>query len=436
MRAKRLFAAIIGTGVILSSFLLSKVAYGQIQLVDREVRVVQKNWLCLTHRVELRLSWKFDTKEKTFPASYEVLYRPSDQKSEKTIVLQAADTTHWNSPEISIGDSLFVKVYALDQNGIKLDSLRVLFVPGRSYSQGPQEEKVSFWWNLYGRLFLLIIGKPEIYDHSTIIGKSAFAAEFYLFVLGLFLLIFQTGPVISFFNVGGKKLDDVEKSVAEWERFMDEVRKQASNTDSPGNGNESYLRWWNGEGRRRLEKIKNKLYKLGQKYGKEREPGFFAWFRGLYSRNRKFKRHFGPPIIEVLLAGVQNHLNNGSRGVEASEEIDRAMENRANSELSRVEDLSKIEWLWAIAALAPLLGLLGTVTGLSQAFENLAMRGAATQAEMIPELSKGIFEALWTTILGLGIGILFSILYYYVRNRIDHAFAKIQDIYVRVSEKL
>jgi biopolymer transport protein ExbB len=58
-------------------------------------------------------------------------------------------------------------------------------------------------------------------------------------------------------------------------------------------------------------------------------------------------------------------------------------------------------WLQTIAQVAPLLGLLGTVTGMMKVFSSISLSGLGDPAA----LSEGISEAMITTALGLGIGI-------------------------------
>ncbi len=79
---------------------------------------------------------------------------------------------------------------------------------------------------------------------------------------------------------------------------------------------------------------------------------------------------------------------------------------RAWSERTGAEQLASLElrvyWLAIIAQLAPMLGLLGTVTGLVNAFHQIEVMGGAVQAS---DLAAGIWEALITTVFGLVIAI-------------------------------
>jgi biopolymer transport protein ExbB len=69
-----------------------------------------------------------------------------------------------------------------------------------------------------------------------------------------------------------------------------------------------------------------------------------------------------------------------------------------------------------IASVAPLLGLLGTVTGLIQCFREVAMSGLGSGASLAP----GMYEALITTAAGLFVAIPALLVYYWLTARIDH----------------
>jgi len=68
-----------------------------------------------------------------------------------------------------------------------------------------------------------------------------------------------------------------------------------------------------------------------------------------------------------------------------------------------------------IAELGPLLGLLGTVIGMVQLFEDVARKGLGEPAM----ISRGIYEALTATMTGLSIAIPALIAYMYLRRRIE-----------------
>jgi biopolymer transport protein ExbB len=76
----------------------------------------------------------------------------------------------------------------------------------------------------------------------------------------------------------------------------------------------------------------------------------------------------------------------------------------------------QISYLADIGALAPMLGLLGTVLGMIQSFSVVAHDMAATRPMM---LAEGVAQALVTTAFGLVIGIPAMAAYAYYRNRVQ-----------------
>ena len=114
-------------------------------------------------------------------------------------------------------------------------------------------------------------------------------------------------------------------------------------------------------------------------------------------------------ILERVLAwrnldgdGLVNQVV--ERGKEAwdlgSEGMEEAMSLEANHGLDAMENHLPI--LTAIAQSAPLLGLLGTVTGMIEAFRQIEARQGAVEAAL---LAGGIWEALLTTAFGLIVAI-------------------------------
>ncbi len=77
-----------------------------------------------------------------------------------------------------------------------------------------------------------------------------------------------------------------------------------------------------------------------------------------------------------------------------------SMQTRARAEVSSME--RNLVWLEIITGVAPLLGLLGTVSGLVVVFSSYLDQGMASQG---PILAKGIAEALNTTVFGLVVAI-------------------------------
>ena len=91
-----------------------------------------------------------------------------------------------------------------------------------------------------------------------------------------------------------------------------------------------------------------------------------------------------------------------------------AIENTGNIEIA---NLTKgFSWLSTTAAGAPMLGFLGTVVGMIQAFFALASAGTSAN---ITVLSSGIYQALVTTVAGLIVGILALFAYNWLVGRVN-----------------
>jgi biopolymer transport protein ExbB len=95
-------------------------------------------------------------------------------------------------------------------------------------------------------------------------------------------------------------------------------------------------------------------------------------------------------------------------------DIEDAIKNAGKREIHMLE--KKMDWLATIAGVAPLLGFLGTVTGMIQAF----MEIQSLQGNVNPSvLAGGIWEALITTAAGLAVGIFAFFFYNYLISRIN-----------------
>ena len=96
-------------------------------------------------------------------------------------------------------------------------------------------------------------------------------------------------------------------------------------------------------------------------------------------------------------------------------DIQTAIENVGNLEVSKLE--KGVALIGMISGAAPMLGFLGTVTGMIRAFYDMSMAGNNIDIEL---LSTGIYEAMVTTVGGLIVGIIAFILYNIIVSRIDN----------------
>ncbi len=98
------------------------------------------------------------------------------------------------------------------------------------------------------------------------------------------------------------------------------------------------------------------------------------------------------------------------------ENIKSAMEDAGNLEVAKLE--RRISWLSTTAGAAPMLGFLGTVTGMVRVFFDMASKGNNIE---VGTLADGMYQAMVTTVAGLIVGIIAYICYNFIVSRINQA---------------
>ncbi|MDR1937540.1 MAG: MotA/TolQ/ExbB proton channel family protein [Tannerellaceae bacterium] len=98
-----------------------------------------------------------------------------------------------------------------------------------------------------------------------------------------------------------------------------------------------------------------------------------------------------------------------------------AIENVGNLEVAKLE--KGFPLIATIAAGAPMIGFLGTVTGMVTAFFDMANAGSNVDISL---LSNGIYEALVTTVGGLVVGIIALFAYNYLVSSVDNVVNKME----------
>ena len=111
---------------------------------------------------------------------------------------------------------------------------------------------------------------------------------------------------------------------------------------------------------------------------------------------------FKPSPLVIVFGEIHDEYQrqNGGRGLPRNPvALERAAQTASSEALTQME--SRMTWLATIAAIAPFIGLFGTVMGIIDAFHGLGTAGAATLRAVAP----GISEALITTAAGLVVAI-------------------------------
>ncbi len=117
------------------------------------------------------------------------------------------------------------------------------------------------------------------------------------------------------------------------------------------------------------------------------------------------------PIAKITHAGLMKHDR-------PREEIKDSIEGAAKVQIYHLE--RNLGVLGTIAAIAPLIGFLGTVTGMIKAFMQVQTLGGSVDASV---LAGGIWEALITTAAGLSVGIPALIFYNWLLSKVErHVF--------------
>jgi biopolymer transport protein ExbB len=113
------------------------------------------------------------------------------------------------------------------------------------------------------------------------------------------------------------------------------------------------------------------------------------------------------PVARLLGKGL-------SRMGRSLSDIREAVENTGNAEVARLE--RGLPMLASIAGGAPMIGFLGTVVGMIQAFYNMASAGNNIDISL---LSSGIYVAMVTTVAGLIVGVIAYFGYNYLTARVS-----------------
>lgn len=110
---------------------------------------------------------------------------------------------------------------------------------------------------------------------------------------------------------------------------------------------------------------------------------------------------------QVLSAGLEKLQTGYAQSIEAMQEV-------GEEENMKLEH--RLSYIALIGTISPMIGLFGTVHGMIDSFQTIAVAGTTPKAS---ELANGISTALFTTLLGLAIAIPAIALYSILKNRIS-----------------
>ncbi len=129
------------------------------------------------------------------------------------------------------------------------------------------------------------------------------------------------------------------------------------------------------------------------------------------------------PAASVLYEGLRS-VDKGPEGVE------RAISAYGSVQMGLLE--KGLVWIALFIAVAPMLGFMGTVIGMIQAFDNIQAVG-----DISPTIvAGGIKVALLTTVFGLVVAIILQIFYNYIVSKIDGIVNRMEDASVGLLDVL
>ncbi|MFQ5589408.1 MAG: MotA/TolQ/ExbB proton channel family protein [Nitrospiria bacterium] len=129
------------------------------------------------------------------------------------------------------------------------------------------------------------------------------------------------------------------------------------------------------------------------------------------------------PVAQVMRSALRCGMDPAMPPKDVDAEVSRV----GSAEIRNLE--SCLRGLSSIAHLSPLLGLLGTVIGMINAFMRLEAAGSRVDPAL---LSGGIWEALLTTAFGLTVAIPSMAAFYYLEGEVDKVRAAMNDACVRI----
>lgn len=120
------------------------------------------------------------------------------------------------------------------------------------------------------------------------------------------------------------------------------------------------------------------------------------------------------PVASIFYQG----LDRSSEGLEM---VEKSILSYGSVQMSLLE--KNLSWISLFISIAPMLGFMGTVIGMIQAFDNIRVAGNVS-----PQIvAGGIGVALLTTLFGLIVAIVLQVFYNYILSKIDSIVNKMED---------
>jgi len=144
----------------------------------------------------------------------------------------------------------------------------------------------------------------------------------------------------------------------------------------------------------------------------------------IHEASQLCEKNINFPLAAVLKIGIE-------RRQLAPERLEKVLEQVGNNQIQRLEKYLGV--LATIVAIEPLMGFLGTITGLIRAFMSWEHAGANIT---VNALAGGIYEAMITTAAGLIVAIPLYSTYNYFINRIKYIASDLNNYAIQLVEVL
>ena len=139
-----------------------------------------------------------------------------------------------------------------------------------------------------------------------------------------------------------------------------------------------------------------------------------AWTNGGVNAAMEVCRNTRGPVAAIFYQGL-------SRYHEGVEVVEKSVASYGSVQLGLFE--KNLSWISLFIALAPMLGFMGTVIGMIEAFDKIQQAGDISATIV----AGGIKVALLTTVLGLIVAIILQIFYNYILSLIDGLVTEMED---------
>lgn len=139
-----------------------------------------------------------------------------------------------------------------------------------------------------------------------------------------------------------------------------------------------------------------------------------AWTKGGVSAALDVCRNTRGPVASIFYQGL-------SRYDEGVEVVEKSVASYGSVQLGLLE--KNLSWISLFIALAPMLGFMGTVIGMIQAFDKIQQAGDISATIV----AGGIKVALLTTVFGLVVAIILQVFYNYILSKIDSMVNEMED---------